>query len=82
MRWFSKKSALFGLCAVLIIVVLCVRLCARAQGKELEVALTIGEPYENMRKRSSAEMPPEIPNEISFSMPKTDARLHFMDKKY
>ncbi|OTA18697.1 hypothetical protein Xbed_03050 [Xenorhabdus beddingii] len=47
-----------------------------------EIALVIGEPYEDMRQRSSAAIDPDIPGEIWFNVPKTDARLRFTDPKY
>ena len=47
-----------------------------------EIALAFGEPWEDMRQRSSAEIAPAIPNEIWFRMPKSDARLRFIDPKY
>lgn len=56
-------------------------LCARASG-EPEIALVIGEPYEAMRERSSAAIDPAIPNEIWYNIPKSDARLRFIDPQY
>ncbi|KAB0494486.1 hypothetical protein [Pseudomonas vancouverensis] len=49
---------------------------------EPEIALLIGEPYEIMRQRSSAAIDPAIPGHVSFNIPKTDARLRFMDPQY
>ncbi|WP_347907599.1 hypothetical protein [Pseudomonas grandcourensis] len=49
---------------------------------EPEIALLIGEPYEAMRQRSSAAIGPAIPGQVSFNIPKTDARLRFMDPEY
>ncbi|MDX8000223.1 hypothetical protein FE394_13705 [Xenorhabdus sp. Reich] len=47
-----------------------------------EIALVIGEPYEDMRQRSSADIAPDLPGKIWFNIPKTDARLRFTDPKY
>ncbi|MDE9432811.1 hypothetical protein [Xenorhabdus bovienii] len=47
-----------------------------------EIALVIGEPYEDMRQRSSAKISPPYDNSIGFRIPKTDARLRFTDPKY
>ncbi|MDX8000923.1 hypothetical protein FE394_17430, partial [Xenorhabdus sp. Reich] len=42
----------------------------------------IGEPYEDMRQRSSAAIDPHLPGKIWHNIPKTDARLRFTDPKY
>ncbi|OTA14695.1 hypothetical protein Xbed_03652 [Xenorhabdus beddingii] len=47
-----------------------------------EIALVIGESYEAMRQRSSAKISPPYDNSIGFRIPKTDARLRFIDPKY
>ena len=49
---------------------------------EPEIALVIGEPWEDMRKRSSASIGPAVPNRIWFQMPKSDARLRLVDPRY
>ncbi|MCC8368093.1 hypothetical protein J8V57_17835 [Xenorhabdus sp. PB61.4] len=49
---------------------------------EPEIALVTGEPYEEMRQRSSAAIDPDLPGKIWFNTPKTDARLRFTDPKY
>ncbi|PRA39595.1 hypothetical protein CQZ98_28815 [Pseudomonas sp. MYb115] len=49
---------------------------------EREIALVIGEPYEDMRQRSSAPIASAIPAEVSFNIPKSDARLRFVDPKF
>ncbi|WP_433738056.1 hypothetical protein [Pseudomonas putida] len=47
-----------------------------------EIALVIGEPYEAMRQRSSAKIDPAIPAISWYNIPKSDARLRFMDPQY
>ncbi|PHM70298.1 hypothetical protein [Xenorhabdus sp. KJ12.1] len=47
-----------------------------------EIALVIGEPYEEMRQRSSAVIDPHMPGHAWYNTPKTDARLRFIDPKY
>ncbi|MDE9453994.1 hypothetical protein [Xenorhabdus bovienii] len=47
-----------------------------------EIALVIGEPYEDMRQRSSADIDPHLPGKIWHNIPKTDASLRFIDPKY
>ncbi|MBN2976279.1 hypothetical protein [Pseudomonas lactucae] len=49
---------------------------------EPEIALMLGEPWEDMRQRSSASIEPTIPGRHWFRIPKTDARLRFIDPKY
>ena len=49
---------------------------------EPEIALVIGEPYEDMRKRSSASIGAAVPDGVSFSIPQSDARLRFTDLQY
>ncbi len=47
-----------------------------------EIALVMGEPWENMRQRSSAAIGPTIPGHISFNIPRSDASLRFIDPLY
>jgi hypothetical protein len=49
---------------------------------EPEIALVIGEPWEDMRQRSSAAIDPAIPGHYWGQMPKSDARLRFADPQY
>jgi hypothetical protein len=49
---------------------------------EPEIALVIGEPWEDMRRRSSAAIDPAIPGHYWGRMPKSDARLRFADPQY
>nr|WP_243245140.1 hypothetical protein [Pseudomonas sp. S25] len=50
--------------------------------REKEIALMIGEPWEDMRQRSSARIDPAIPGETWFRVPKSDTRLRFIDPHY
>ena len=47
-----------------------------------EISLTIGEPWEAMRKRSTAAIAPAIPGHYWGRSPKSDARLRFIDEQY
>ena len=49
---------------------------------EPEIALIRGEPWEDMRQRSSAKIGPAIPGHHWFRMPESDARLRFIDPQY
>jgi hypothetical protein len=49
---------------------------------EPEIALVIGEPWEDMRRRSSAVIEPAIPGHYWGRMPKSDAHLRFVDPQY
>ena len=49
---------------------------------EPEIALIPGEPWEDMRQRSSAMIDPAIPGEIWARLPKSDARLRLIDPQY
>ncbi|MGF6203333.1 hypothetical protein [Pseudomonas laurylsulfatiphila] len=49
---------------------------------DAEVALMIGEPWEDMRQRSSASIDPAIAGHYWGQMPKSDARLRFADPQY
>ena len=49
---------------------------------DAEIALAMGEPWEDMRKRSSASIEPAIPGEIWGRITKSDARLRFIDPQY
>jgi len=53
-----------------------------ALSDEPEIALLIGEPWENMRQRSSAAIDPAIAGHFWGRLPKSDARLRFIDPQY
>ena len=49
---------------------------------EKEIALVIGEPWEDMRQRSSASIGPAIAGSFWGRSPDSDARLRFIDPRY
>ncbi|WP_017256330.1 hypothetical protein [Pseudomonas tolaasii] len=49
---------------------------------EPEIALMLGEPWEDMRQRSSASIGPAIPGHVWGRLPTSDARLRFIDSQY
>lgn len=83
MTWFAALGWQYHRIAQMVVILLvlaAIRLCA--QSGEPEIALVIGEPYEAMRQRSSAAIAPTTPGEVSFNIPKSDARLRFTDPQY
>ncbi|MFV3016012.1 hypothetical protein HBO34_15400 [Pseudomonas veronii] len=66
----------------LIAIVLFLGLAIRLGTDEPEIALTPGEPWEDMRQRSSAKIGPAIPGHHWFRAPKSDARLRLVDPQY
>jgi hypothetical protein len=73
-----------GVCAgiVVLLALAAVRLCAHDLPAQPEIALVIGEPYEDMRKRSTADIESAIPGHFWGNLPKSDARLRFIDPQY
>jgi hypothetical protein len=67
---------------VLAVTVLLTVVVIQALSDEPEIALVIGEPYEAMRQRSSAAIGPAIPGHSWFNIPRSDARLRFIDPTY
>ncbi|VVO15305.1 hypothetical protein [Pseudomonas fluorescens] len=67
-----------GLAFVALLVLAAVRLGA----SEPEIALVIGEPWEAMRQRSSAAIDPAIAGHFWGRLPRSDARLRFIDPQY
>lgn len=47
-----------------------------------EIALKLGEPWVDMQQRSTAKIGSAFPGHAWFQVPKSDARLHFMDPQY
>ena len=71
-----------ALILVVLLAVMTVRWVVQAFAYDPEIALIYGEPWEDMRQRSSAKINPAIPNETGFRIPKTDARLRYMHPQY
>ena len=66
----------------LVVVVLLSWLTSRLVADEPEIALALGEPWEDMRQRSSASIDPAIAGHHWFRMPGSDARLRLVDPQY
>ena len=71
-----------ALILVVLLAVMTVRWVVQAFADDPEIALIYGEPWEDMRQRSSAAINPAIPDETGFRIPKTDARLRYMHPQY
>ncbi|MES2739848.1 MAG: hypothetical protein V4754_02675 [Pseudomonadota bacterium] len=82
LKIIDARSRKFGIAAVAILTLGAILLYTHVSRGEPEIALVIGEPYEAMRQRSSAVIDPAIPNEIWYNIPKSDARLRFIDPQY
>lgn len=52
------------------------------QSRDVEIALKMGEPWEDMRARSSADIDAAIPGHNWGQQTNSDARLRFMDTQY
>lgn len=69
--------------ALLVLLSLCaLRWAVQLFSDDPEIALIRGEPWEDMRRRSSAQISPAIANTFWFAIPETDARLRFIDPQY
>ena len=62
--------------------IITLRWVVQAFADDPEIALIYGEPWEDMRQRSSAAINPAIPDETGFRIPKTDARLRYIHPQY
>ena len=79
----NPRKGRYYVFALFVIFSIAVERCAsHVLSDDPEIALTLDEPWEDMRQRSSAVISPAIPNEIWFRMPKSDARLRFIDPIY
>jgi hypothetical protein len=68
--------------SVLAVTVLLAVVVIQLVSDEPEISLMIGEPWEDMRQRSSAAIGPALPGQVSFNIPKSHARLRFIDQQY
>lgn len=66
----------------LVMAVLLVWGAVRLGADEPEIALMLDEPWEDMRQRSSASIDPAIAGHYWGRLPKSDARLRFIDPQY
>lgn len=73
-----QRRNLIGLFVAVVIIWIALRLGA----DEPEIALMLGEPWEDMRQRSSASIGPAIPGHVWARLPTSDARLRFIDPQY
>ena len=73
---WRRKVLAIAVAVLLIVAVM------RAHSDELEIALMIGEPWEAMRQRSSAVIDPAISGHFWGRLPKSDARLRFLDPQF
>lgn len=81
-RAINGRYRLLGISLLILIFMLTLRWVTNALSGVPEIALALGEPWEEMRQRSSTVISPAIPNESWFRMPKSDTRLRFIDPKY
>ncbi|VVO14996.1 hypothetical protein [Pseudomonas fluorescens] len=72
------RRAVFALAVAALLTVATIQV----QSGEPEIALVIGEPWDAMRQRSSATIDPAIPGHYWGRLPKSDARLRFIDPQY
>ncbi len=78
----SRAVRSWRLALLIILSVLAVRWAIEALSDDPEIALEMGGTYEDMRSNSSASFSPLIRGHIWFGIPKTDARLRFIDPLY
>lgn len=77
----SKRRKL-ALVLLVILTVMTARWGVQAFSEDPEIALIYGEPWENMRQRSSAPIPPAVPGHYGYRIPTVEARLRFIDPNY
>ncbi|MCX2901035.1 hypothetical protein ORL50_25185, partial [Pseudomonas mandelii] len=78
LQWLGWRRSLFALAIVAVLSATLIQTLS----DDPEIALVIGEPWEDMRHRSSATIDPAIPGRSWFMIPKSDARLRFTDSQY
>lgn len=81
-RATNGRYQILGITLLILIFMLALHWVTSALSDDPEIALALGEPWEDMRHRSSAKIGPAIPSNIGFRMPKSDARLNFIDPQY
>ena len=78
----SRRGRWLGIALITLLVVFALRWAVQTIAGEPEIALIYGEPWEEMRQRSSAQISPAIPGHYAYRTPKSDARLRFIDPQY
>jgi hypothetical protein len=78
----TPRRRLYALFVLVLTSVLAIQYLASAISGPPEIALMIGEPWDDMRRRSTARISKAPPGEIWFAMPSTDAQLRFIDPKF
>lgn len=81
MSWPTKKDWRRG-GLLLVIASLLTWLATLLYADDPEIALTLGEPWEDMRQRSSASIGPAVSGYYWGTVPTSDARLRFIDPQY
>ncbi|SQF94877.1 Uncharacterised protein [Paucimonas lemoignei] len=76
-RWPKALSWIMGSLAAVVIGSL-----FYASSEDPEIVLTIGDTYQEMRERSSANFSPLISGHVWTGIPKSDARLRFRDPQF
>lgn len=85
MRWRTltgNRQSLLAAALIIFLIFITAHLIIKTFADEPEIALTLGEPWEDMRQRSSAKVAPAPPNETWFRVPESDAHLRFIDPQY
>ena len=73
---FSKAAIILALLCGIVLATQC------APWQDREIALDLGEPWEEMRQRSTAKIGPAVEGRFWFRMPSSDARLRLIDPEY
>jgi hypothetical protein len=78
----SGRRRRLGIVLLALLAVALMRWGFQALSDEPEIALEMGGTYEDLRERSTANFSQLIPGHVWFGIPKTDARLRFIDPQY
>jgi len=79
---FTKPYRLSKALVVFFVVCIVVILAWCTPWQDREIALDVGEPWEEMRQRSTAKIGPAVEGRFWFRMPSSDARLRLIDPQY
>ena len=78
----SDRRRKIALILFLLLAGITVRWVVQAFADDPEIALIYGEPWEDMRQRSSAPIPPAVPGHYGYRIPTVEARLRFIDPNF